>query len=106
MRQKGRFFWLCFHACNFGFRMGVEHAIPMLPIPPNRLPTLRSCRRGCQAGIIALSLTESESRRSVTPRIKYWRRFMDQHLGAGMDLRADESESRFVAYVEGLASVI
>src|SRR5215813_9168024 len=31
---------------------------------------------------------------------------MDQHLGAGMDLRADESESRFVAYVEGLASVI
>ena len=28
----------------------------------------------------ALILTESESRGSVTPRIKYWRRFIDQHL--------------------------
>src|SRR5947208_2851960 len=38
------------------------------------------------------NLTESESRGSITGRIRYWRRFTNQHLEAGMDLRANESE--------------
>src|SRR5215470_10523430 len=31
MRQQGRFFWLCFDLCNFGFAGGVKACPPRSP---------------------------------------------------------------------------
>ena len=52
-------------------------------------------------------LTESEVGQPLSWRIGYLSRFSFSQMGAAMGLgEADASESRFVAYVDGVASVI
>src|SRR5262245_1943583 len=57
--------------------------------------------------LASTSTTESQSHRALHPRINYWARFHKSALGADMGgARTEDSESRFLRYVQGLASVI